>query len=163
MAAGLLLLVCVGAVLLSVDAQHSYDELSDSFKKGVDLALDQLNSHSAVKNHFLFLRSVDKIEHDVGYGGLFFYHHFYLKPTKCTKGTTHSDPRICPFRNDRPLMDCAVCYKVYSGNIEAEPSPYVHCIQKPRLTQEMKDTRMQNWRKMTYATGAATIMALSTG
>lgn len=35
----------------------------------------------------------------------------------------------------QPLMDCAVCYKAAEDQIEPSPKPYVHCIQKPRLTQ----------------------------
>ncbi len=35
----------------------------------------------------------------------------------------------------QPLMDCAVCYKTLHDQIEGSPKPYVHCIQKPRLTQ----------------------------
>lgn len=35
----------------------------------------------------------------------------------------------------QPLMDCAVCYKTAADQIETSPKPYVHCIQKPRLTQ----------------------------
>lgn len=106
-----------------------------------------------------------------GFGVSYLYHHFYLKPTKCAKGTTESNPQRCPFRNDRvsayqkgeafisnlhtvlktstaylwffkmfsitsqPLMDCAVCYKTADDQIESIPKPYVHCIQKPRLTE----------------------------
>lgn len=32
-------------------------------------------------------------------------------------------------------MDCAVCYKVADDQMESNPKPYVHCIQKPRLTE----------------------------
>lgn len=161
MAARLLLLICAGALLLPAEAQSSYDQLSDSYKKGVDLALEQLRSHSKVVHHFRFLRSVDKSEHDAGFGESVLYHHFYLKPTRCDKGTT-LDPERCAFRNDRPLMDCAVCYKMASGQMEAEPEPYVHCIQKPRLTQEMKTKRLNIFKRMRYITGAATTLALST-
>lgn len=34
----------------------------------------------------------------------------------------------------QPLMDCAVCYKTANNEIESIPKPYVHCIQRPRLT-----------------------------
>lgn len=34
-----------------------------------------------------------------GFGVTYFYHHFYLKATKCQKGTT--DSTACQFRNDR--------------------------------------------------------------
>lgn len=70
MAARLLFLICAGALLLPAEAQNPYDQLSDSYKKGVDLALEQLRSHSKVVHHFRFLGSVDKSEHDVS---LFFY------------------------------------------------------------------------------------------
>lgn len=101
-----------------------------------------------------------------GFGVSYIYHHFYLKPTTCPKGTTDTNAQRCRFRNDRvsksclvwlylqtyresetstaaflmfamtlqPLMDCAVCYKALGDHIEAVPNPYVHCIQKPRLT-----------------------------
>lgn len=36
-----------------------------------------------------------------GFGSSYLYHHFYLKPTRCAKGSTVSDPQSCPFRNDR--------------------------------------------------------------
>lgn len=36
-----------------------------------------------------------------GFGASYLYHHFYLKPTRCSKGTTESNPQRCPFRNDR--------------------------------------------------------------
>ncbi|KAG8009564.1 hypothetical protein GBF38_017903 [Nibea albiflora] len=112
MAAGLLLLVCAGAVLYSAEAQDPYNELPDSYKKGVDLSLEQLNSHDGS-----------------GFGVQYFYHHFYLKPTSCAKGTTESDPQRCPFRNDR----------------------------------EMRTTRTEHCRKMSYNSGAPTLLAVSTG
>lgn len=90
----------------------------------------------------------------------YLYHHFYLKPTWCAKGAVESNSEACAFRNDRvrqkhstlgkiqrahfilvcvfmtwqPLMDCAICYKTANNVMEANPKPYVHCIQKPRLT-----------------------------
>lgn len=33
------------------------------------------------------------------------------------------------------LMDCAVCYKTANDLMIMDPKPYVHCIQKPRLTE----------------------------
>lgn len=65
MAAGLLLLVCAGAVLYSVEAQDPYNELPDNYKQGVDLALEQLNSHAGVHHHFRFLRSLEKSDIEV--------------------------------------------------------------------------------------------------
>lgn len=161
MAAGLVLLVCAGAVLYSAKAQDPYNELPDSYKKGVDLALEQLNSHTGVHHHFRFLRSLEKSEIESGFGVRYLYHHFYLKPTRCAKGTTESNPQRCPFRNDRPLMDCAVCYKTADDLIELSTRPYIHCIQKPRLTEEMRTTRTEHCRKMSYNSGAPTLLAVS--
>uniref|UniRef100_A0A8C2ZJE2 Retinoic acid receptor responder protein 2 n=1 Tax=Cyclopterus lumpus TaxID=8103 RepID=A0A8C2ZJE2_CYCLU len=163
MAAGLLLLVCAGAVLYSAQAQDSYRGLPDDYKKGVDLALEQLNAHPGVLHHFRFLRSLAKSDIESGFGVKYFYHHFYLKPTKCAKGTTASDPQTCPFRNDRPLIDCAICYKTAADQIESTPMPYVHCMQKPRLTEEMRTTRTEHCKKMNYNSGAPTLLAVSTG
>lgn len=59
MAAVLLLLLSAGALLCSCNAQeNNYDRLSESLKKGVDLALEKLHSHSGIQHHFLFLRTV---------------------------------------------------------------------------------------------------------
>lgn len=68
MAAGLLFLVCAGAVLYSAQAQDSYNGLPDYYKKGVDLALEQLNTHAGVHHHFRFLRSVEKSDIEVKAG-----------------------------------------------------------------------------------------------
>lgn len=65
MAAALLFLICAGAVLYSAKAQDSYIQLSDIYKKGVDLAVEQLNSHVGVHHHFRFLRSLEKSEIEV--------------------------------------------------------------------------------------------------
>uniref|UniRef100_UPI0037E8F4FB uncharacterized protein n=1 Tax=Semicossyphus pulcher TaxID=241346 RepID=UPI0037E8F4FB len=162
MAARLLLLVCAGAVLYPAEAQGPNNELPDNYRIGVDLALEQLDSHVGVQHHFRFLRSLDKSEIEAGFGVKYLYHHFYLKPTTCPKGTSDSSPRRCPFRNNRPLMDCAVCYKTAADQIESSPKPYVHCIQKPRLTEEMMMTRMEHCKKMNYNSGAPTLLA-STG
>ncbi len=65
MAAGLLLLVCAGAVLYSAEAQDPYNEVPDNYKQGVDLALEQLKSHAGVHHHFRFLRSLEKSDIEV--------------------------------------------------------------------------------------------------
>ncbi|KAK2886622.1 hypothetical protein Q8A73_020568 [Channa argus] len=159
MAAGLLLLVCAGAVLFSAKAQDSYDGLPDNYKKGVDLAFDQLNSHARVNHHFRFLKSVERSDIEAGFGVRYLYHHFTMRPTRCAKGTTDSTPQRCPFRNDRPVMDCAVCYKISAHGIEPTPTPYVHCIQKPRLTEEILVNRVEHCKKMSYNSGAPTLLA----
>lgn len=65
-AAGLLLLlICAGAVLYPAEAQDPYSQLPVGYKKGVDLSLEQLSSHSTVHHHFRFLRTVDKQEIEV--------------------------------------------------------------------------------------------------
>uniref|UniRef100_A0A3Q3VSA6 Retinoic acid receptor responder protein 2 n=1 Tax=Mola mola TaxID=94237 RepID=A0A3Q3VSA6_MOLML len=164
MAAWLLLpLVLAGAGLYSAQAQNTYTQLPDSYKRGVDLALEQLQSHAVVHHHFRFLKSLQMSSIESGFGVSYLYHHFLLKPTTCAKGTTDSNAQSCPFRNDRPLMDCAVCYKTANDQIEPSPMPYVHCIQKPRLTRDMKETRTEHCRKMSYNSGAPTLLAVVTG
>uniref|UniRef100_A0A3B3UYN2 Retinoic acid receptor responder protein 2 n=1 Tax=Poecilia latipinna TaxID=48699 RepID=A0A3B3UYN2_9TELE len=105
MAAGLLLLVCAGGLLLPAEAQDSYNQLPTAVRAGVDLALEQLTSHASVKHHFRFLKSVEKKERDEGFGVLYLYHNFHLRPTRCAKGTPASDSRVCHFRNDRVSLD----------------------------------------------------------
>ncbi|CAN9506408.1 unnamed protein product [Ophioblennius macclurei] len=160
-ATSLLWLLSLGALTLSVDAQEAYDNLPETFRKGVDLALEKLSSHAGIQHHFLFFRSVTKSDIESGFGVVFIYHHFYLKATKCAKGTT-ADSTSCQFRNDRPLIDCAVCYKTHGGEIEPEPKPYVHCVHKPSLTEEMKTTRVDHCNTLGYNSGSATLLA-STG
>uniref|UniRef100_A0A3P8WUF1 Retinoic acid receptor responder protein 2 n=1 Tax=Cynoglossus semilaevis TaxID=244447 RepID=A0A3P8WUF1_CYNSE len=158
-----LLLLCAGAVLSSADTREAYDLLPDNQKPGVDLALQQLNVHAGVHHHFRFLRSVYKSDMESGFGVSYIYHHFYLKPTRCPKGSTNTSPQQCPFRNDRPLMDCGVCYKTVQDQMEAVPKPYVNCIQKPRLTEEMKANRLDHCKKMAYNSGAPTLLSVSSG
>lgn len=45
----------------------------------------------------------------------------------------------------QPLMDCAVCFKTAGGQMETNPKPYVHCIQRPRLTQVLLFTSCPVW------------------
>lgn len=55
----LLLMLSVGALLRSSEAQSdAYSQLSQSLKRGVDLALEKLHSHVAIQQHFVFLRSL---------------------------------------------------------------------------------------------------------
>uniref|UniRef100_A0A3P9KDZ0 Retinoic acid receptor responder protein 2 n=1 Tax=Oryzias latipes TaxID=8090 RepID=A0A3P9KDZ0_ORYLA len=161
MSAGLLLLLCAAAVLCPAGARSPYDELPDAYRPGVDLVLEQLSSHASVQHHFVFLRSLEKMEIEGSFGVKYLNHHFYLKPTKCAKGALKE--QHCPYRNDRPLMDCLICYKTISGRMDSNPRPYVHCMQKPRITQEMKATRLAECKKISYNPGAPTILALSTG
>lgn len=64
MAAGSLLLVCA-VVLCSVRAQDAYDQLPDDYKKGVDLALELLETHAGVNHRYRFLRSLEKSDTEV--------------------------------------------------------------------------------------------------
>ncbi|CAK6967459.1 uncharacterized protein LOC122866350 [Scomber scombrus] len=160
MAALPLLLLSFGALFFSANAQDAYDKLPENYKKGVDLALEKLNAHTGIHSHFLFFRSLAQSNIESGFGVSYIFHHFYLKPTTCPKGTTDTNPQRCLFRNDRPLMDCAVCYKAVGDHIESNPKPYIHCIQKPRLTKEMRTTRTDHCRKMSYSSGAPTLLAV---
>ncbi|XP_069015746.1 uncharacterized protein [Embiotoca jacksoni] len=160
MAASLLWLFSVGALLFSSDAQDDYGKLRETYRKGVDLAVEKLDAHAGVQHHFLFFRSVAKSDSEPGFDVTYVYHHFYLKATVCQKGTV--DSTSCPFRNDRPLIDCAVCYKTFRGDIEPRPKPYVHCVHKPALTQEMKTTRVAHCNALGYSSGSPTLL-LSTG
>lgn len=159
----LLLLICAGALLSSAGAQDAYDLLPDHYKKGVDLALDHLSFFSGVHHHFRFFRSVDKSDVQSGFNQAYVYHHFYLKPTRCAKGTPVSNLHRCSFRNDRPQMDCAVCFRTDADEIAPNPKPYVHCIQKPRLTQEMRVVRWEHCSKHNYNSGSATLLAVVAG
>ncbi|KAK2812890.1 hypothetical protein Q5P01_000937 [Channa striata] len=160
MAALVLLLFSVGALFFSSNAADAYKKLPEIHRKGVDVALEKVNSHAGIQNHFLFYRSLTPSETELGFGVKYIYHHFYLKATKCQKGTT--DSSSCRFRNDRPLIDCAVCYKTLEGEIEQEPKPYVHCIHRPALTQEMHLERVKHCQSLAYRSGAPTLLA-STG
>lgn len=78
MAAGLLLLVCAGAVLYSAEAQDPYGELPVNYRKGVDLALDQLNFHARVVHHFRFMKSLEKSEIEVNVTSEFMILFFFM-------------------------------------------------------------------------------------
>ncbi|TWW70812.1 hypothetical protein D4764_17G0002950 [Takifugu flavidus] len=156
----MMMMISVGALLPSETQTNPYSQLSPSLKGGVDLALEKLHSHAAIQQYLVFLRSLSTSDVQAGFGVAFIYHHFYLKPTNCPKGT--ADVSGCRHRNDRPLIDCTVCYKTLRGEIEPQPKPYVHCIHKTALTQEMKDTRVKHCNQLSYSSGDTTLLA-STG
>ncbi|KAG7455392.1 hypothetical protein MATL_G00255990 [Megalops atlanticus] len=157
----LLLLLTAGAFVASAEGQAAYDQLPDLYKKGVDLALQHLNSHASIRHHFLFFKSLSKSDIESGFSVSYVFHNFYLKATRCAKGTVETDPKKCPFRNDRPLIDCAVCYKTYSGETESEPKPYVNCVHKPALTEDMKIKRVEHCDKMAYSSGTVTLLGVT--
>uniref|UniRef100_A0A3Q3W9H6 Retinoic acid receptor responder protein 2 n=1 Tax=Mola mola TaxID=94237 RepID=A0A3Q3W9H6_MOLML len=158
MASLLLLLFTFGALLSSSNSQeNNYNKLSESYKKGVDLALQKLHSHTGIQHHFVFLRSLLKSDIQPGFDVTYIYHHFYLKPTTCPKGTL--DSKGCQPRKNRPLIDCAMCYKTLRDEIEPEPKPYVHCVHKTALTQEMREASVEHCNQMGYGSGAPTLLA----
>uniref|UniRef100_A0A3Q3BCS8 Retinoic acid receptor responder protein 2 n=1 Tax=Kryptolebias marmoratus TaxID=37003 RepID=A0A3Q3BCS8_KRYMA len=160
MAALLLWLLSAAALLSSSDATREYDSLPETYKKGVDLAMEKVNSHPDIQLHFLFFQSVEKSTFEPGFDVSYINHHFYLKATRCQKGTV--DASGCQFRRDRALIDCMVCYKTYRGEIEQEPEPFTHCIHKPALTEEMKTTRDEKCKAVGYNSGSITLLS-STG
>uniref|UniRef100_A0A8C6U6A3 Retinoic acid receptor responder protein 2 n=1 Tax=Neogobius melanostomus TaxID=47308 RepID=A0A8C6U6A3_9GOBI len=151
-------LLLFSALLYVAAAQNPYNDLPVGYRRGVDLALEQLNSSTAVPHHYRLFWTVEKTESDSGQGLKYLYHHFRLKPTRCAKGTTGTNAQRCPFRNDRPLMDCVTCYKTSSDQIEQIPEPYVNCIQKPRVTEEIKSARIDHCKKMAYVPGASSLV-----
>ncbi|KAG7455371.1 hypothetical protein MATL_G00255960 [Megalops atlanticus] len=157
----LLLLLTAGAFVALAEGQAAYDQLPDLYKTGVDLALQQLNSHSSIQHYFLFFKSLSKSDVEPGFSVTYIYHNFYLKATKCTRETVDPNPKKCPFRNDRPLIDCAVCYKTFSGEIDSEPKPYVNCVHKPALTEDMKMKRMEHCNSMSYSSGTVTLLGVA--
>ncbi|KAG5268467.1 hypothetical protein AALO_G00212910 [Alosa alosa] len=151
-------LLAAGA-LSCTEAQEAYSKLPDPYRKGVDLALHHVNNHSAVQHHFFFFKSLVMSDINAGFNVNFYYHNFYLKATKCNKGTVDPDLKKCVFRNDRPLIDCAICYKTFEGEIDPEPKPYVHCVHKPSLTEEMKKARVDHCNTLSYNNGSPTLLA----
>ncbi|KAM3593558.1 uncharacterized protein V6R79_015459 [Siganus canaliculatus] len=158
MAASLLLLLSLGVLLCSSNAQEAnYNKLSSSFQKGVDLALEKINSHPGIQNHFVFFKSLLLSDIVPGFDVSYIYHRFYLKATNCRRGI--ADSSACQPRNDRPLIDCAVCYKTFREEIEPDPKPYVHCVHKTALTEEMKAARVEYCNQMGYSSGSPTLLA----
>ncbi|XP_076869616.1 uncharacterized protein LOC143519751 [Brachyhypopomus gauderio] len=163
MAVWLYIVGSLAAVFLRTsEGLNDFEKLSDSYRKGVELAVQQINTHEGVQQHFLFFKSLKQSCFEAGFQVSYIYHHFYLKATKCTRGTENADSKKCPFRNDRPFIDCAMCYKTFSGKIEEDPKPFVHCVHKPALTEDMMKTRVDHCNKMGYGSGSPTLLA-STG
>lgn len=152
------LLLAALIFLSSSEVQSDSTKHTESFQKGIDLAIQQVNSHAGVQNHFLFFKTVEQSSIEAGFDVTYIYQHLYLKATKCSRGTKNADPKTCAFRNDRPMIDCAICYKIYAGEIEKDPKPYVHCVHKPALTEEMKKARVEHCQKGVYGSGAATLL-----
>ncbi|KAF4095668.1 uncharacterized protein zgc:195173 [Onychostoma macrolepis] len=154
-----LVLVSAGVFLDTTEAQEDLSKLPDNYRKGVELAVEQINSYQTIKSVFLFFKSVEKSDIDGGFGVSYLYHRFYLKPTRCPKGTANANPGKCAFRNDRPLIDCGICYKMHEGKIQTYPKPYVHCIHKPQLTQDLLKMRAEHCSQMSYANGSPSLLA----
>ncbi|XP_076868406.1 uncharacterized protein LOC143519157 [Brachyhypopomus gauderio] len=147
-----------GALLSFTEGQNDFKLLPDFYKRGVELGLQQINSSPNVQQHFLFFKSLSKSDMDAGFGVRYAYHHFLAKATKCQRGTVDADIMKCSFRNDRPVIDCGICYKTYNGRIEDNPKPFIHCVYKPKLTPEMIKERTEHCNKMSYSSGSASIM-----
>ena len=64
-AAVLLLLLSAGALLYSTEAQEAYNRLPGDYRKGVGLVLNELSSYPTVRLHFLFFKTVQKLEIEV--------------------------------------------------------------------------------------------------
>lgn len=61
----LLVLVSAGVFLDTSEAQEDLNKLSGNYRKGVELAVEQINSHQTIKIVFLFFKSLDKSDLDV--------------------------------------------------------------------------------------------------
>lgn len=62
-----LLLISFGALFVSANAKDAYNKLPETYRKGVDLAVERLNSHSGIQHHFLFYRSIAQSDTEVLY------------------------------------------------------------------------------------------------
>lgn len=58
----LLLVVLLTAGVSLNDAEDSFRKLPDIYKKGVELALHQINEHDDIQNHFLFFKAIHQAE-----------------------------------------------------------------------------------------------------
>ncbi|KAF4075785.1 hypothetical protein AMELA_G00222800 [Ameiurus melas] len=157
--ATLFLVVLFGCVW-SAGGQAELNKLPNGYKAGAELAVEQVNTHTGVQQHFLFFRSLTKSEVDGGFEVKYLSHHFYLKATQCAKGTAATDSSKCSFRNGKPLIDCMTCYKTYRDVIQENPKPYIHCIHKPAVTKEMSKSRRDHCEKMSYSSGSVTLLGV---
>lgn len=60
-----LVLVSAGVFLDTTEAQEDLSKLPDNYRKGVELAVEQVNSYKTIKSVFLFFKSVHKSDIDV--------------------------------------------------------------------------------------------------
>uniref|UniRef100_A0A8C9SEX9 Retinoic acid receptor responder protein 2 n=1 Tax=Scleropages formosus TaxID=113540 RepID=A0A8C9SEX9_SCLFO len=154
----LAVILAAGAFLALTEGQKAHDQLTELEKKGVDLALQNLNSHPSTEHHILFSKTLDKFSSEAHFDDRFVYHNFYAKATTCTKQTEDPDPKQCPFRGDRPLIDCVICYKGHLENIVSEPKPYVSCVRRPALTEEIKNKRNEQCKTIQHSIGTITLL-----
>lgn len=69
--ATLFLVVLLGC-LWSTDGRAELKKLADGYRAGVELAVEQVNSHPGVQQHFLFFKSQKQSEVDVSLDFFFF-------------------------------------------------------------------------------------------
>lgn len=67
MAFVLSILLLVAGVWSGAEAQEAYDKLSEPYRKGVDLALQQVNNLPAVRQTFLFFKTIEQSDLDVSF------------------------------------------------------------------------------------------------
>uniref|UniRef100_A0A8C2E6I9 Retinoic acid receptor responder protein 2 n=1 Tax=Cyprinus carpio TaxID=7962 RepID=A0A8C2E6I9_CYPCA len=137
----LLWIVLLSAGVSLSRAQESFNKLPDIYKRGVELTSYALKNHHSIKNHYLFFKSIHRAEIEAGFDVKYIYHNFYLKATECKRGTENADATTCGFRNDQPLVDCVICYKISAGEIDEKPKPYLNCMYRRLLSKENKRER----------------------
>lgn len=59
------LLLAAVVFLTSAEAQSSFSKLPDTYKKGVELAVQNVNAHEGVQQHFLFFKTIEKSQIEV--------------------------------------------------------------------------------------------------
>ncbi|KAG7269565.1 hypothetical protein CRUP_029834 [Coryphaenoides rupestris] len=134
------------------EAQAAYERLPAKFKLGADLALEKQNSRPGGKYHFVFFKSLMQSDIDPDTGELYIYHSFYIKATKCPQGTV--DTRNCTFRENKPEVECAMCYATFGDRVKAVPEPYISCARKTVLTEAVRRRDMNICNRMGDRTGA---------